>query len=262
MLRGLTIEKQAQWHRYLPELLQVYNSTPHSSTGFAPAYLMFGRHPRLPVDVSLGIDQPSKTYSRGDWVTEHHQRLTYAYQLAQQKMTTAAAQHKHYYDQQAKAAPLVLGERVWLRNRNRQGHGKLCSQWDSEPYVVIERVGNTGLVYKVRQEKGAREKTLHRNALKPCHTVLHDLPECVDVTVPAEQTQPVVPFWGFWTQPPPAMPADPPPPADPLPPAAPAPSGGGSRNLDTSDSSRPAQQDPPRRSTRENLGQPPSRLSL
>lgn len=107
MLRTLTMEKQARWHQYLPELLQVYNNTPHSSTGFAPAYLMFGRHLRLPVDVSLGIEHPLPKFNWGNWVTEHHQRLSHAFHLAQQQMMTATAQQKQYYDRQAKVTPLV-----------------------------------------------------------------------------------------------------------------------------------------------------------
>lgn len=220
---------------------------------------MFGRHLRLPVDMSLGVDQPLPTYTRGDWVTHHHQRLTYAFQLAQQKMTSAAARHKQYYDRQAKAAPLVPGERVWLRNRNRQGHGKLCSQWHSEPYVIIECVGNTGLVYKVKQEKGEQVKTLHRNALKPCHTVLNDVSERVDRPTPPEETETGVPCWGFWTQQPP--PAAAPPAAPPAPSPTPA-SSNGPQTSAASGSPRNAAQEPLRRSTRPNLGLPPTRLSL
>ena len=42
-------DKKAQWEQHLPELLQAYN-TQSAVTGYLPHYLMFGRHPRLPVD--------------------------------------------------------------------------------------------------------------------------------------------------------------------------------------------------------------------
>lgn len=55
MLRTLETEKQHRWPEHLPEQLQAFNNTLHSATGFAPAYLMFGQHLRLPVDVGLGV---------------------------------------------------------------------------------------------------------------------------------------------------------------------------------------------------------------
>lgn len=206
MLRTLTEEKQSRWHQHLPELLQVYNNTPHGSTGFAPAYLMFGRHLRLPVDASLGVHQQQQRYDWGDWVANHHQRLSYAYQLAKQSATLTAAQQKLRYDQQAKATPLLIGERVWRQN-HRHEHGKLGGKWNPEPYVIIEHVGNTGLVYKIRPEKGGKEKTLHRNALKPCLTVVDDNPVCVDKPAVSESEQPDPPIYGFWV-PAPDVPVD------------------------------------------------------
>lgn len=48
-----------------------------------------------------------------------------AYDQARKMMTTTAEQTKRCYDQKANATPLLTGERVWVRNRNRQGQGKL-----------------------------------------------------------------------------------------------------------------------------------------
>ena len=50
MIGKLSHDKKAQWEQHLPELLQAYNSTQSAVTGYLPHYLMFGRHPRLPVD--------------------------------------------------------------------------------------------------------------------------------------------------------------------------------------------------------------------
>ena len=50
MIGKLSRDKKAQWEQHLPELLQAYNSTRSVVTGYSPHYLMFGRHPRLPVD--------------------------------------------------------------------------------------------------------------------------------------------------------------------------------------------------------------------
>ena len=50
MIGKLSHNKKAQWEQYLLELLQAYNSTQSVVIGYSPHYLMFGRHPCLPVD--------------------------------------------------------------------------------------------------------------------------------------------------------------------------------------------------------------------
>ena len=50
MIGKLSHNKKAQWEQHLPELLQAYNSTWLAVTSYSPLYLMFGRHPHLPVD--------------------------------------------------------------------------------------------------------------------------------------------------------------------------------------------------------------------
>ena len=50
MIGKLVCNKKAQWEQQLPELLQAYNSTQSAVTSYSPHYLMFGRHPHLPVD--------------------------------------------------------------------------------------------------------------------------------------------------------------------------------------------------------------------
>lgn len=77
---------------------------------------MFGRHLRLPIDVGLGAGD------LGSWVHDHHQKLSYAYDVARTKMRRATEQAteqaKQRYDRKAHATPLLLGERVWVRYRN------------------------------------------------------------------------------------------------------------------------------------------------
>ena len=55
MLGTLETEEKADWKAFLHTLTHAYNCTRNSSFGFSPFYLMFGRHPRLPVDVDFGI---------------------------------------------------------------------------------------------------------------------------------------------------------------------------------------------------------------
>lgn len=228
MLRSLEVSKQNHWHEYLPELLQAYNNTRHSVTGYTPAYLMFGRHLRLPVDVALNVGPQQARHNLGGWVVDHQKRLTFAYSLVRKRVDKATLQSKQFYDKKVNALPLVPGERVWLRDRNRQGKGKLCPRWSPDPYVILETVGDTGVVYRVQPEKGGRTLTLHRNSLKVCTAPIEEPP--LTTTEDRAQIQTCAPplIYGF----PPAR-AGTPEPVD----------GTGS----------------PRRSTRTTFGRPPQR---
>ena len=160
---------------------------------------------------------------------DHQRRLLTAYRLTGERTANAASQHKRRHDQKANALPLLPGERVWVRDRNRQGRGKLCPWWDPEPYVILGVVGDAGVVYRVQPEKGGREQTIHRNSLKVCMAPPVEPPLQTNDSVIEIQGLPGPVFYGF-----PAT-------EQPGPPPAAEPDG------------------LLRRSARTNLGQPPAR---
>ena len=55
ILGMLPPEKKSDWKNHIGVLVHAYNCTQNSATGFSPYYLMYGRQPCLPVDVTLGM---------------------------------------------------------------------------------------------------------------------------------------------------------------------------------------------------------------
>ena len=80
MIGKLSCDKKAQWEQHLPELLQAYNSTWSMVTSYSLHYLMFGRHPHLPVDYYFPTVSAFECSRRMPaYVTEVRRRFKEAY---------------------------------------------------------------------------------------------------------------------------------------------------------------------------------------
>ncbi len=55
MLGTLKEQDKSRWHDFVKPLVHAYNCTRSEVTGFTPYELMFGRQPRLPVDLVFGL---------------------------------------------------------------------------------------------------------------------------------------------------------------------------------------------------------------
>ena len=55
MLGTLPKKKQSEWKNHIGILVHAYNCTWNSATGFSPYFLMFGKQPCLPINVTLGL---------------------------------------------------------------------------------------------------------------------------------------------------------------------------------------------------------------
>ena len=132
LLRTLSEKKKRRWAEHVHEVVNAYNLTPHSSTGYAPFYLMFGRDSRQPIDLLLGTEQEVEP---SDWVSRHQQRLQEAYQLARRQLVHEADSRKKHYDRKARDLPLSFG-RVYRRKRDIRGRKK-SKMFGKEKYTKL-----------------------------------------------------------------------------------------------------------------------------
>ena len=58
MIGTLPSDQKINWQSWVNDLVQGYNSSVSSVTGFSPNFLMFGRQPRLPVDDEFEVTFP------------------------------------------------------------------------------------------------------------------------------------------------------------------------------------------------------------
>ena len=79
-LRCYILEDQTDWDKWIPYTTFVLNTTPHSSTGFTPYELLFGRKPNIPG--ILQRDPPEIRYNFNSYVQELQSRLQSCYEVA------------------------------------------------------------------------------------------------------------------------------------------------------------------------------------
>jgi len=145
LLRTLPTNYKRKWPEYLAELCYAYNATPHSSTGYTPFYLMFGRDAVLPVDIMLA-QEVDNVDSKLDWVQRHRLGLRQAYHCTTERVKKKAKGRKTRHDRKRKSDPIGVGERVLLRVRGIKGRNKIQDAWSPIVYMVVESDGNVVLL--------------------------------------------------------------------------------------------------------------------
>ena len=83
MLRTLPEKSKSRWPESLDKLLYAYNCTTHDTTGFEPYFLMFGRHPKLPIDLIL--DGETEDVSQEEYARRWEKQMREAYQVVKEK---------------------------------------------------------------------------------------------------------------------------------------------------------------------------------
>ena len=167
MLGTLSEEEKSDWKSYLGCMLIIVLSMPPLL--ILHIILMFGRHPRLPIDVEFGLNKPNccDNSSKSRYIQKLRRRLNYAFQKASKYSDQQASKYKHSYDKSVKGPQLHENDLVLVKIVAHKGRHKLQDRWEPEEYVVIEQPIAGTPVYKVKPVNGDNVRTLHRNLLLP-----------------------------------------------------------------------------------------------
>ncbi|XP_029957362.1 protein NYNRIN-like [Salarias fasciatus] len=169
MLGTLESKQKSHWKEYVMPLVHAYNCTRSDVTGFTPYELMFGRKPRLAVDLAFGLPlNKDRKVTHMQYVESLKKRLEESYKLASQNAQKVADKNKARFDSKITVSELEPGDRVLVRNVRLRGKNKLADKWEADIHVVVKRAGSLP-VYTVKPEsKQGPSRTLHRDLLLPC----------------------------------------------------------------------------------------------
>ena len=113
MIGKLVPEKCRKWPEHVGSVLIAYNATRSQVTGYSPYFLMFGRRPRLPVDLLFPtVNNREWTRTINEYVKALYEWLRECLKLAQESATKEANRQKLLYNRRVGAVELRPGDRV------------------------------------------------------------------------------------------------------------------------------------------------------
>ena len=134
MLGTLTPEQKKDWKNHVSAMVHAYNCTKNAATGFSPYYLLFGREPRLSVDVEFGLQRGSQRGPLGEsnYVSQLRRRLKFAHNKAKPVASKQQARHKGLYDRKCRGATLDVGDLVLVKQTAWKGRHKIQDHWEED----------------------------------------------------------------------------------------------------------------------------------
>ena len=87
MLAKVVKNNQKDWNTCLQKVLFAYRTSIHDTTGFTPFHLVFGRTPKLPVEVMLGRVDKDEVPGYPTYVQDIHAKLKSAFDLTNKRLS-------------------------------------------------------------------------------------------------------------------------------------------------------------------------------
>jgi hypothetical protein len=127
------------WDECLPYILFAYRTSMQESTLEKPFYLLYGREPRLPIDVSF---QPQDTNPPDpeDFRTKLISRIEKTRKIARENILRAQEKQRKQYVRKGKSRFFEVGSQVWIFTPivKKGTARKFAHQWFG-PYRIIKK---------------------------------------------------------------------------------------------------------------------------
>jgi hypothetical protein len=180
MVKAFVNDDQKNWDKYLNQLTMAYNSAVHRSTKFSPFELMFGRKPKIPLDLFVPHQQHDLLFDFNNmtlpaaaklYLNGFKQKMASAFRIAADNRDVVMKKARILHERHIRKLTYQPGDLVLLNHPpkkvgltgglNKRFHG---------PYEIIERCEN-GVDYIIKSINRQRNKTtqVHCSRLKIYH---------------------------------------------------------------------------------------------
>ena len=153
--------KTGTWDDYVPAIVHSYNATVHTVTGYSPYFLLYGRHPRLSLEIvqprNLSKEKQKQFVDYDEYLNDITMALGQArdrsfrgqYQRTQQRLRST--------NKDRKTPNFEVGDIVMRRILGTKGNKKSLSTAWSGPYEV-KAVENKGITLVLQNVKDTDER--------------------------------------------------------------------------------------------------------
>ncbi|KAL7289188.1 hypothetical protein TKK_0017130 [Trichogramma kaykai] len=167
-------DKHSNWDENVAEITFAYNTAVQDSTGASPAFLNFGRQPRIANSLRFREEQEGAENideeAQAKW-KDHLAKVHEFYNTINERIKRAQEKQAKYYNKKHREVDLQVGELVLRRNRilssaANQIAAKLAPKFYG-PLIITAKVGTN--IYELADRQGVPVGPTHVKDLKRFH---------------------------------------------------------------------------------------------
>lgn len=166
------------WDKEIGKLSYAICTAIHEATGYAPAFLNFGRYIPNTGDFYgkiSGNNVPQFSKDQCSLYSKNFEDLSEVYRKVQHRLSVACERNRKYYNLRRQDKEFSLGDKVWKKNRvQSDGKNRFSAKLAPRyiPCVIAQKISR--LVYELRDENGVSLGRFHIKDLKPRDDLLSD----------------------------------------------------------------------------------------
>ena len=157
MLSKFVSNHADDWDQWLDPVVFAYNTSRHDSTGYSPHEMIFGRTPRMPFELEIGMPLSSPAQNT-EYIHSTRRTLQDIHNIARSNLADNRARQDKCNAKSTSWKPYLAGQAVWLK---RPKQWKFGPTWVG-PYQVLERLG---VNYRIKRQDG-KVSIVHHDNLK------------------------------------------------------------------------------------------------
>jgi hypothetical protein len=168
----LKSDKQDDWDENLHALTFAYNTARHETTRHTPFYLMYMRHPKIPMDLFERHKEPDFHFNPDEYAQQTQQRLRTAYEAVNNNTQSRMDKAKIRYDRNTRPSEFKPGDYVYkIDDAIKAKTANAFRNRRKGPYVVHEKLSEALYIIKPLATSSRSRQTVNICKLRRAYMV-------------------------------------------------------------------------------------------